>query len=968
LKHPDNTEAAEGGHRGQPKSMYPERRAFDRLLVPLTARCMNAPLGGLDAEIEKGLKDVADFFGCDRALLWELSEDGRVAELTHYHAEAGAEPPTKTLLHETLPYIFDSILGLKNLCVSDLDDLPRSAAVDRQYLEHAGIRSFLVIPLLVGGNPRGILSLACLREERSWTNADLFSLQRIGTVVASALDRKRSHRLLELRMRFETLLADLSANIIKATVNEIDAEIERSLARVTEFFGADRGGLLRIDADRRTIHISHAFYAEGVPHVSPDVEIAALFPWCFEELVARKRAINVTATQMAELPPEAEKDRQSWAAMGVRSNLTIPLYAGASLEYLIVIHSLREERAWSEEYIPRLRLLGELFVNALNRKQADESVKTSEERFREFFKNTPDYCYIIDPEGTILSVNHAVLRTLGYEREELVGGPLAKIYAPESLPKMEELLARWKKEGHIENEEMVIMTKGGGKRLVLLNAGAVRDDQGRILYSTSVQTDITEQRQFQDRIQAAADEWHRTFNTIQDLIMILDRDFRIVQMNDAAMKFFELPEGQIIGAPCYRLMHGTEHPMDGCPYEKVQATKRHEETDVYDESRGLWFHIVVDPLLDEKGELTGVVHTVKDITARKQAEEEIRKAYAEIAALKDKLEAENIYLREEIGMSREEGAIVGQSDAIKYVLFRIDQVAPQDITVLIVGETGTGKGLVARAVHEGSRRRDLPMIHVNCAGLPANLIESELFGREKGAFTGAQARQIGRFELAHKGTLFLDEIAELPVELQAKLLRVIDTGEFERLGSPHTIKVDVRIIAATNRNLAEEIRKGRFREDLFYRLNVFPITVPPLRQRTEDIPLMVSALVERMNKQMGKCITTVPREVEQLLKSYAWPGNVRELENIIGRAVITTPGSVLRLADGLGDGTLLASEQREATVTGLRDVERSHIMKTLEALKWKIEGPNGAAHALGLKPSTLRTRLQKLNIRRPTNS
>jgi transcriptional regulator with GAF, ATPase, and Fis domain len=295
-------------------------------------------------------------------------------------------------------------------------------------------------------------------------------------------------------------------------------------------------------------------------------------------------------------------------------------------------------------------------------------------------------------------------------------------------------------------------------------------------------------------------------------------------------------------------------------------------------------------------------------------------------------------------------------------------VSPLDTTVLIVGETGTGKGLVARAVHEGSRRKDLPMIHVNCAGLPANLIESELFGREKGAFTGAQAKQIGRFELAHKGTLFLDEIAELPVELQAKLLRIIDSGEFERLGSPHTIKVDVRIIAATNRDLGEEIRKGRFREDLFYRLNVFPITVPPLRQRSEDIHLMVTALVERMNKQMGKRITTVPREVEQILKSYAWPGNVRELENIIGRAVITTEGHVLRLAEGLGKDSPRVDEPQEATATGLREVERFHILRTLEAKKWKIEGTTGAAQALGLKPSTLRTRMEKLDIRRPNNS
>jgi transcriptional regulator with GAF, ATPase, and Fis domain len=254
---------------------------------------------------------------------------------------------------------------------------------------------------------------------------------------------------------------------------------------------------------------------------------------------------------------------------------------------------------------------------------------------------------------------------------------------------------------------------------------------------------------------------------------------------------------------------------------------------------------------------------------------------------------------------------------------------------------------------------------VNCAVLPANLIESELFGREKGAFTGAQARQIGRFELADKGTIFLDEIAELPFELQAKLLRVVENGEFERLGDPRTIKVDVRIIASTNRNLEEEIRKGRFREDLFYRLNVFPITVPALRQRTEDIPLIIDALIARLNKQLGRRIATVPQEVMHALKEYSWPGNVRELENVVERAIIMSRGPVLQLAEQLGASTETTTAVMETRSSGLADVECDHIRKTLEALKWKIEGPRGAAHALGMKPSTLRDRMQKLNIRRP---
>ncbi len=265
--------------------------------------------------------------------------------------------------------------------------------------------------------------------------------------------------------------------------------------------------------------------------------------------------------------------------------------------------------------------------------------------------------------------------------------------------------------------------------------------------------------------------------------------------------------------------------------------------------------------------------------------------------MKDRLQAENIYLHKEIAREYNFGEIIGQSNALSYVFFRIEQVAPQDATVLLLGETGTGKGVVARAIHSRSARKDRPMITVNCTALPANLIESELFGREKGAFTGADARQIGRFELADGGTIFLDEIGEMPLELQSKLLRVIQDGEFERLGSPRTIKVNVRIIAASNRNLEEEIRNGRFREDLFYRLNVFPITIPPLRQRKEDIPLLVNHFVAKFNKKTGKKIETVSKETLNALQEYHWPGNVRELESVIERAVITSQGTALQVLD-----------------------------------------------------------------------
>ena len=340
---------------------------------------------------------------------------------------------------------------------------------------------------------------------------------------------------------------------------------------------------------------------------------------------------------------------------------------------------------------------------------------------------------------------------------------------------------------------------------------------------------------------------------------------------------------------------------------------------------------------------------------------ELQTALTEISVLKEQLEAENVYFRRVNKMKHRFEHIIGQSDGLKYVLYRAEQVAPTNTTVLILGETGTGKGLIAFAIHDMSPRKERSLITVNCAALPDNLIESELFGREKGAFTGADTQQIGRFEVANGSTICLDEIGELPLGLQAKLLRVIQHGAFERLGSSHTIKVNVRIIATTNRDLAEEVRKGRFRQDLYYRLNVFPITVPPLRLRKEDIPLMVEAFIERYARKLGKQITSIQKDAMKTLHDYPWPGNVRELESIIERAVILCPGPVLQLADKLE----ISSPPFLSVVRTLEETERSQILKILTETGWRIEGKDGAAAILGLHASTLRARIHKLGIVRP---
>jgi formate hydrogenlyase transcriptional activator len=346
-------------------------------------------------------------------------------------------------------------------------------------------------------------------------------------------------------------------------------------------------------------------------------------------------------------------------------------------------------------------------------------------------------------------------------------------------------------------------------------------------------------------------------------------------------------------------------------------------------------------------------------------------AYRQIADLRDKLTHEKLYLEDEIRTELNFEQIVGNSPSLRRSLHQVETVAPTESTVLIYGETGTGKELVARAVHDGSGRRAGGFVKMNCAAIPTGLLESELFGHEKGAFTGAVAQRLGRFELAHGGTIFLDEIGEIPLELQPKLLRVLQEREFERLGNSRTFRTDARLIAATNRDLAAMVEEGTFRSDLFYRLNVFPIHVPSLRERSEDIPLLVRHFAQGFSLRMNKQIDTIPSETLQALTRYHWPGNIRELQNVIERAVILSSGPVLRVP--LSElkpraGNDKASRSRSDTSDTLKEAEPKHVLSVLEETHWVLSGPGGAAARLGMKRSTLQYRMGKLGIFRAPSS
>lgn len=472
--------------------------------------------------------------------------------------------------------------------------------------------------------------------------------------------------------------------------------------------------------------------------------------------------------------------------------------------------------------------------------------------------------------------------------------------------------------------------------------------------------------------------------SIRESLVILDSELKVVKANNSFYQAFKVKPEETEGYLIYDIGN---HQWDIPSLRELLEDILPQNTNFNDFEVEHDFEIIGHKIMHlnarrifEKANKTLLILlAIEDVTEREYykrnleeivksrtvelsaAKEKAETALFEIKKLKEQLEAEKAYLKEEIKLEYNHENIIGQSNEINCVFHKIEQIASTDTNVLVLGETGTGKELVARAIHSLSQRNNRVLVKMNCAALPSNLIESELFGHEKGAFTGAHSRRLGRFEVANGATIFLDEIGELPLELQSKLLRVIQDGEFERLGSSSTIKVDVRIIAATNRNLEDEVLKGRFRNDLWYRLNVFPITMPPLREHVGDIPLLTEYYIKKKSKRLGKSIAIVPVSVMNTLQNYHWPGNVRELENVLERAVINSSGSKLRLIDELKK-PIKGLHPNQKT---LKAVERDYITQILEQTHWKVSGNNSASEILGLERSTLRARMRKLGIEKP---
>jgi len=496
--------------------------------------------------------------------------------------------------------------------------------------------------------------------------------------------------------------------------------------------------------------------------------------------------------------------------------------------------------------------------------------------------------------------------------------------------------------------------------------------------------DITERRRAEQDLRNSRALLNAVLDNCPAMIFLKDPGGRYLFANPEFELITHRLAAEIVGKTDFEIFPQAQAEIFHANDLKVLASGaafEFEEVALHDD--GLHTSLVCKfPVFDVDGKIYAIGGIVTDITERKRVEEGLKEALEEVGRLKDRLEAENVYLRAEVSRAHRFGDLLGRGAAIEKVLRQVEQVAATDMTVLVLGETGTGKELVARAVHGHSGRRERPLVKVNCSALPSELIESELFGHEKGAFTGASARQVGRFELADGGTIFLDEVGELPLGLQAKLLRVLQEGEFERLGSGKTIKVDVRVITATNRNLSEAMQEGRFRSDLYYRLNVYPIQLPPLRERREDIELLAQTFLVEAGRRLGRVFAGMAPGVVEALERYDWPGNVRELQNVIERATVTSTTPMLHLPEewaaagvkvpssvaltSMGDAQPHKNEQRALEEKSLDEVGRNYILRILQQTGWRVEGPGGAARILGLNPSTLRSRMLKLGIRHPS--
>jgi PAS domain S-box-containing protein len=670
--------------------------------------------------------------------------------------------------------------------------------------------------------------------------------------------------------------------------------------------------------------------------------------------------------------PLWNKSRDVAISYGLRACWSAPLVSTTG--YMLGIFDMyyAEPRNPEEDDLTLIDRATQMARIAIEGERVRKELRASEQRFRLMVEGVEDYAILmLDTDGRVTSWNAGAERIKGYREEEILGQHFSRFYPPDEVAqgKPQEILALATATGRVEHEGWRLR-KDGSRFWADVVITALRDDEGGLVGFSKVTRDLTSRKQAQEELRRSevylADgqrlshtgSW--ALNVSSGEIFWSQEHFRIFGLDPEKVQ------------PSYPMLLQWIHPEDRVSVQQTFDTAVRERRAyamncriVRPDGTIKHIHSLAHPLFNAAGALTEYVGTTIDTTEQHEARATLEQAFEEIKELKDRLYHENVALREEIDRASMFDEIIGSSSVVRAVLSRVAKVAPMDSTVLVTGETGTGKELIARAIHKRSKRAGQAFVAFNCAGIPPSLIASELFGHEKGSFTGAQQRRLGRFELAEGGTIFLDEIGELPAETQIALLRVIQEREFERVGGGQPIPTDVRVIAATNRDLQDAVAAGTFRLDLFYRLNVFPIEVPPLRERKEDIPMLLECFIKSYAAKAGKKIQSIDKKTIELFKAYHWPGNIRELQNVIERSVIVCEGETFSLdpcwlstapAQPYGPSTTLAER--------LHDQERKIIESALAESKGRIAGRFGAATKLGIPSSTLESKIRTLGIKK----
>jgi PAS domain S-box-containing protein len=886
-----------------------EHLCFEQLMADLSRRFIDLDSTQVFCEIEAAQKFVCEGLGLDRSTLALWNEGAKAFIVTHSWASSGSESGCE-FKSQNLPWFASKILRGEEVRFTRDSDLPFEASKDRETIGLLGPKSSVIFPLKAGGQVFGGLAFGNFRVECEWPEQVVDRLRFIANVFSNALALMRSTEALlksQEKVRLAVELAELGSWTWNLSRDEIWAS-----EKTYFLIGQPQSDLLTYK------RLLEAVHPEDRATVQGSIGTAALIP------------------------------------MEFRSNFR-------------VVHTDGSVR----------------WMNCRGRSSADTGGKTSQmsgfilditdrklsnDRFRLAVEASPVAMIMMDVEGTILLLNVQAEMIFGYRREELIGQSVdilvPKRFLEAHTPHPLRFIAQPISKTTMAGQNHYGLRKDGSEFRVEIGLNSIQTDESSFVLVAI--TDITDHMRAIKAMQDREQLFHTVANTAPVLIWMSGKDKLCTFFNDSWLAFTGRRLEEQLGHMRCEAVHPDD--LDHCLEVYSHAFDARSEFEMEyrlrrsdGEYRWIFEHGV--PIFDPDATLRGYVGSCIDITERKESEkalinanERLVEANRQIENFKEKLKNENVYLQEEIKVERSHQEVVGQSQAIRRVLMNAEQVALTNSTVLLLGETGTGKELIARAIHRNSKRRDRLMVKVNCAALPATLVENELFGREKGAYTGALTREIGRFELAHESTIFLDEIGELPLELQAKLLRVLQEGEFERLGSSRTIRVDARLIVATSRNLEAAVREGKFREDLYYRLNVFPIRIPPLRERREDIPMLTWHFLRDLGGRMGREIETVRASTMNSFECYSWPGNVRELRNVIERHLITYNGPVFE-AELPPMIRPVASAEDTAV-----EVERNHIHRVLERTGWRIRGHGGAAETLDLKPTTLESRMRRLGI------